>query len=304
MKRAMPSLPAVARPFWRALKLWNREGCADLSAAFAYYTFQSLLPILLIALSVIGWVLGRDLQLIGQFRESLLSFLPPQSLTVLERALEGFIRQSAGAGVLGLVVLVFTASNAFLALSRGADRLWWRGDPHLGKQSWFRAIRHQLQLRLKAMALLVLFSLLFMLDQRVSRVPLHAPTSVKQWLSTQVPFMQGWQQPVSAGVDVVVSLALSFVAAQLLLWLLPSRHVRWTLLLPGAAFIASVLTLLNQLLGRILFLLSDRFQAYGVVGGVLVFSLWVWMVGAILYYGQCLSIATGRRQDGHRGHFS
>ncbi|MCP9888457.1 YihY/virulence factor BrkB family protein [Cyanobium sp. ATX 6A2] len=300
----MGSLPALARPCWRALKLWNREGCADLSAAFAFYTLQSLLPILLIALSVIGWVLGRDLQLIGQFRESLLAFLPPQSLPVLERALEGFIRQSAGAGVLGLVVLVFTASNAFLALSRGADRLWWRGDPHPGKQSWFRAIRHQLQLRLKAMALLVLFSLLFMLDQRVSRVPLQAPTSVKQWLSTQVPFIQGWQQPVSAGVDVVVSLALSFVAAHLLLWLLPSRHVRWTRLLPGAAFIASVLTLLNQLLGRILFLLSDRFQAYGVVGGVLVFSLWVWMVGAILYYGQCLSIATGRRQDGHRGHFS
>ncbi|MFO8239241.1 MAG: YhjD/YihY/BrkB family envelope integrity protein [Prochlorococcaceae cyanobacterium] len=294
----------MAKPFWRALKLWNREGCADLSAAFAYYTLQSLLPILLIALSFIAWILGRDLDMAGQVRESLLAYLPAQFLPVLERALEGFIRQSGGAGVLGLVVLVFTASNAFLALSRGADRLWWRGDPHDGKQSWFRPIRQQVQLRLRAMALLALFSLLFILDQRVSRVPIQAPTSVKQWISTQLPFIQGWQQPVNASVDVVVSLALSFMAAQLLLWFLPSRHVGWTLLLPGAAFIALVLTLLNQLLGRILFLLGERFQAYGVVGGVLVFSLWVWMVGAIVYYGQCLSIATSRRQDGHRGHGS
>lgn len=302
MNRAIRSLPVVVRPFWRAFKLWNREGCADLSAAFAYYTLQSLLPILLIALSFIAWVLGRDLEMTGQVRESLLAYLPPQSLPLLERALEGFIRQSGGAGVLGLVVLVFTASNAFLALSRGADRLWWRGDAHKDRKSWLQPIRQQVQLRLKAMALLLLFSLLFILDQRVSRVPFQAPTSVKQWISSQLPFMQGWQQPVTATVDVVVSLALSFVAAQLLLWLLPSRHVRWTLLLPGAAFIALVLTLLNRLLGRILFVLGERFQAYGVVGGVLVFSLWVWMVGAIVYYGQCFSIATSRRQDGERGH--
>jgi membrane protein len=146
--------------------------------------------------------------------------------------------------------------------------------------------------------LLALLSLLFILDQRVSPVPVIVPAGVKEWMSTQMPFIQGWQQPVGAGVDVLVSLALSFTAAQILLWLLPSRHVNWNLLLPGAVFIASTLTLLNQLLGRILFLLGQRFQAYGVVGGVLVLSLWVWMVGAIIYYGQCLSIAIGRRQDG------
>ena len=298
MSQVVLRLRAVARPFWKALLLWNREGCADLSAAFAYYTLQSMLPILLIALSFIAWFLGRDPLLVDQLRGALLSFLPAQSLPLLERALAGFVRQSAGAGALGLVVLVFTASNAFLALNRGADRLWWQGDPYRRPQSWVKTIHHQFQLRLRAMALLVLFSLLFILDQRVSRVPLQVPTAVKQWLSSQLPFIQGWQQPVNAGVDLLVSLALSFTAAHLLLWLLPSRHVRWTLLLPGAAFIASVLTLLNQLLGFILVRLGERFQAYGVVGGVLVFSLWVWMVGAILYYGQCLSIAMGRRQDG------
>ncbi|MEO1003044.1 MAG: YihY/virulence factor BrkB family protein [Cyanobacteria bacterium J06638_7] len=298
MVRVVQSFVALVRPFWRALLMWNRQGCPDLSAAFAYYTLQSLLPILLIALSFIAWILGRDAVLVSQLSEAMLDFVPAQSLPDLERALVGFVRQSAGAGVLGLVVLVFTASNAFLALSRGADHLWWNGDPHKGNDSWLVALRHQFQVRFKAMALLALFSLLFILDQRVSRGPLQVPAPIQDWLSIQLPFIQGWQQPVGAGVDVVVSLALSFTAAQLLLWLLPSRHVRWSLLLPGAVFIASVLTLLNQLLGRILIHLSERFQAYGVVGGVLVFSLWVWMVGAIVYYGQCLSIAMGRRQDG------
>jgi membrane protein len=39
-----------------------------------------------------------------------------------------------------------------------------------------------------------------------------------------------------------------------------------------------------------LFLLGLRFQAYGVIGGVLVLTLWVWLVGVVLYYGQCLSL--------------
>jgi membrane protein len=288
----------MVRPFWRALILWNKEDCTDLSAAFAYHTLQSLLPILLIALSFIAWFLGQDDLLAGQLHDELLGRLPPQFMPLLERALAGFVRQSAGAGLLGLLVLVFTASNAFLALSRGADRLWWQSQPHGRNCSWLRALRHQLHLRFKAMALLALLTLLFVLDQRISRAPLSAPVSLKQWLSVYMPTVQGWQQPVTAGVDVLVSFALSFTAAHILLWLLPSRHVRWSLLLPGAAFIASALTLLNLLLGRLLFHLGNRFQAYGVVGGVLVFTLWVWMVGAILYYGHCLSITMASRQDG------
>jgi membrane protein len=50
------------------------------------------------------------------------------------------------------------------------------------------------------------------------------------------------------------------------------------------------ITLLNLLLGRTLFLLGLRFQTYGIVGGVLVLTLWVWLVGVILYYSQCLAV--------------
>jgi len=36
--------------------------------------------------------------------------------------------------------------------------------------------------------------------------------------------------------------------------------------------------------------LGSRFQAYGFIGGVLVLTLWVWMVGVIIYFGQCWSV--------------
>jgi membrane protein len=39
-----------------------------------------------------------------------------------------------------------------------------------------------------------------------------------------------------------------------------------------------------------------RFQAYGVVGGILLLTLYVWLVGVVIYYCQCFSLvcAPGR----------
>ena len=36
--------------------------------------------------------------------------------------------------------------------------------------------------------------------------------------------------------------------------------------------------------------LGARFQAYGFIGGFLVLTLWVWLLGVILYFGQCWSV--------------
>ena len=37
---------------WWAYRLWDRQDCIDLSAAFAYHSLQSFFPVLLIALGV------------------------------------------------------------------------------------------------------------------------------------------------------------------------------------------------------------------------------------------------------------
>ena len=72
--------------------------------------------------------------------------------------------------------------------------------------------------------------------------------------------------------------------------MLPSRRIPFRPLIPGALIVSGSLTLSNLLLGRSLLALGLRFQAYGVVGGVLLLTLWVWMVGVILYFGQCFSV--------------
>ena len=50
------------------------------------------------------------------------------------------------------------------------------------------------------------------------------------------------------------------------------------------------LAFLNKILSLSIVSLGNRYQTYGVIGGVLVLTLWVWLVGVILYFGQCLSV--------------
>ena len=78
--------------------------------------------------------------------------------------------------------------------------------------------------------------------------------------------------------------------ALLLQGLLQIRRVPLKPLIPGALMIGTLLTILNLAVSRSILSLGSRFQAYGFIGGVLVLTLWVWMVGVIIYFGQCWSV--------------
>lgn len=282
------------RSFWLAYRLWLRMDCVDLSAAFAYHSLQSVFPVLLIALSLAAKLLGRDEGLVERLLNIVADVLPSTAIPVFTATLSAFLRQGLGAGLLGVVVLVLTASNAYLTLQRGADRLWWHRPFGFEGLPWLALVRRYLQLRIKAFGLVSLFALLIVVDQAFTNMRLLGSSGLRAGLLALWPWASGFQQPVSWGLDLIISLGLSIAASLLLLWVLPSRRVPWRPLLPGAALIGVSLTFLNLVLGRVLVTLGVRFQAYGLVGGVLVLSLWVWLVGVILYYGQCLCVVLDR----------
>ncbi len=278
------------RPFWKAYALWLRADCVDLSAAFAYHTLQSFFPALLIALSVASRVLGRDVERSDRLIQLVAQVLPSSALPAFEATLLRFTNQGFGAGILGLVLLALNASNIYLTLQRGADRLWWNGPFGFDHLTWYEHLRRFLTLRLKALLMLLAAGLLIVIDQLVTTIRLFGSRGFHDLLQSYLPEPIRWVGSLSFGLDLLVSLLISFSATLLFLWLLPSRRIRLRALLPGALLVSGGLTLSNLLLGRSLLALGLRFQAYGVVGGVLLLTLWVWLLGAVIYYGQCFNV--------------
>ena len=289
------ALRRCTRPFWRAGRLWLRHDCVDLSAAFAYHSLQSVLPALLIALSVASRILGRDEGLVDSLLSICSRWLPAASVDVLEAVVQRFLRQGFGAGLFGVVALLLTASNAFLTLQRGSDRLWWGRPYDMPPLPWKRLVVRYLHLRLKAIAMVALMGLFIAIDQLISSQRLLGSLDLRGAVLHLIPQALLWQRPVVLGVDLSLSLVITFAGVWLFFGLLPSRSIPWRPLLPGAALCAVALTGLNLLLGRALVALGLRFQAYGVVGGILLLTLWVWLVGVILYYCQCFALVMARR---------
>jgi membrane protein len=224
--------------------------------------------------------------------------LPVSALPTFESTLEQFTRQGIGAGILGLILLVLSSSNIYLTLQRGADRLWWNRPFGFDGLTWQQVLVRFVALRLKALFLLFGVGLLIVLDQLISSLRFLGSTVIRTWLLERIPAPWLGFGSVSGGVDVGVSLLISFLAALVFLWLLPSRRIPLRPLLPAALLVSLSTTILNLILGRSLVVLGLRFQAYGVVGGVLALALWIWLIGVILYYAQCLSVVLDRRSLG------
>lgn len=286
--------------FWDAYVLWLRCDCVDLSAAFAYHSLQSFFPALLIALAVASRLLGGNALLLDRLILLANSVLPISTIPVFEITIKRFMSQGFGAGLLGVLLLVMSAGNIYLTLQRGADRLWWDRPYGLDRLPWRQLVRRFIALRLKAFFVLLLMAILIVTDQLVSGFRFFGSAHLRDWIHAWSPLSFDWIGSVSIGVNLFVSFSIGLIATSVFLWLLPSRAIPWRAVLPGAFLISASMTAFNVLLSRSLLLLGLRFQAYGVVGGVLVLTLWIWLVGVLLYYGQCLSVVLLRRRRGGR----
>jgi membrane protein len=289
----------LPRWLWRAYRLWDREDCVDLSAAFAYHTLQSLFPILLIALAVASRILGRVEGLMDNLLQIADQFLPESVLPLLSSTLLKLYGQGTGAGLVGAVFLLISATNAYLSLQRGADRLWGFRPCSQPPKNWLQPLHRFLAARLESFALVVLIGFCVVLDQLTTNLRLLSPGSWRRLLEQWLPASMRVWMPVPLLVDVGISLLIASSLAFALMAILPTRPVPRRALLPGACLIGCALTALNAALGRSLISLGTRFQAYGVISGVLVLSLWVWLVALILYYGIALSVVISR--SGHGG---
>ncbi len=283
----------ILKSLWGACERWSKSDCVDLSAAFAYYTLQSFFPILLISLSIASWFLGKQEGLDQQIISIAAQLLPPSVVDLVETTLFNLIDQGFGAGILGAMFLLFTAGNAYLSLQRGSDRLWEDEIPSkkVVNAAWRVQASRFLRNRVEAFLIVFIIGFLMVLDQISANLRM-IPSNVLENLSQSNNLFSDLllKLPLLQVGQFAIPLIGFSVMALLLQALLPSRKVPLKPLLPGSFLIGIGLTTLNLAVSKSILSLGARFQAYGFIGGFLVLTLWVWLLGVILYFGQCWSV--------------
>ncbi len=280
------------KSLWYAYQRWTRCDCVDLSAAFAYYTLQSFFPILIISLAVASWFLGNQQGLNEQIIVLSAQVLPPSVVDLVDSTLTKLVNQGFGAGIFGAMFLIITAGNAYLTLQRGSDRLWEDALPSKETKAplWFQAFRF-IRNRVEAFFVVLLVGFLMVLDELsayIRMIPGAVWTDLKE-SSPEIAKTLAKVPVLELGQFFIPLIGFSIMAF-LLQAVVPSRRVPLKPLLPGAIMIGILLTILNSAVSRAILSLGSRFQAYGIISGVLVLTLWIWIVGSIIYFGQCWSV--------------
>jgi len=260
-----------------------------LGASFSYYATFAIFPLMLLSVTVIGFVMGDDVSV----RERMISAIAAPGSPIratLEQTLGAMQDNRSVRGVsaaIAIVSLLFSASGAFVELEAALNRIW--RVPERKSAGIVGTIRVFAQERLTGFAL-VLGIGATLLASLVMSALLSA-------FARQASFAGARFSGAIAGVsEVGASLFLMSGVFALAFHFVPRSRPPLRDVLGGAVLTTVLLAGLKQIFATYLSHLTS-YSAYGIVGGVLALATWIYLSSQIIFLGatltQVLCEATG-----------
>ncbi len=259
-------MKAALKTFWLVSKkiivAADADDISGESAKVAYYFFLSLFPFILVLFAFTGLVGGHAAfeWVMARLRQA----LPGPASDYLESFVRD-VTESRRPGVLsvGLVFMLYTASNIFVILAAGLNSMY-NVEEH---RPWLRRRLFSMTALLASVVLLTVSAVVLVVGR---------------------PFL------AAMGVGIVwhvISWPVSFLAVTALMAvlyvLLPDRSQRgaWRCIAVGATVGASLWTLAT--LGFHLYVqkVGTYGKTYGVVGGIIVLLLWLYLTAMSILFG-------------------
>lgn len=234
-----------------------------LAAAIAHYTLASLVPLLLLAVSLAAFV-GSEQAIQSFVQNRLGSFVSSSGQRILTQALTS-TQGAAGAGIVSILAAFWSGSKVFRGLDVAFNEIYdIETEPSLLQQ-----------LRDAALVIgLLAISVAAMVAVGVAVSVVDLP----------IPF------PTLVGA--LVLLGALFVGLLPIYYVLTPADVELGDVVPGAALAAVGLVAL-----QVLFVFYTRgasqYQTLGVLGALLLFVIWLYFGGIIVLLGGALNYVTG-----------
>lgn len=258
---------------------WTEDRASLLAAALAFYTAVSIAPLLVLVVLIAGLILGQQTAQ-GQLLEQLRATVGTQGAEFLQTVLQNAKQPSLAstAGILSFAALIWGSTNVFNQLQTSLNTIWnVKPKPDLGIWAMIRS-------RLLSFSLVLGVAFLLLVSLVVSAVL----TAVVQWGHNLLPGAD-WVWELFNNVVAFVVTTLLFAA---IFKVLPDAEITWRDVWLGAAVTALLFVIGKYVLGLYL---SNAGNAYGVLGSVVVFLLWVYYTAQILFMGAEFTQVYARR---------
>jgi membrane protein len=275
--------------FWSHLKCaaihWSEDQAATLGAALAFYCAFSLAPLLIILVTLTGWIVGAEAaysSLGGQLRE-LFGASTAQVLLDAVRHSQG--KSGPLATALSIFSLLVGATSVFSALEAALEQIWGtRAQVPKGIYGFVRA-------RLLSFGFILALGFLLLVSLSVST----ALAGVRSLIAERHPGLM----LLVAGADLIISTAAISGLVAMIYRYLPARRLPWRPAIIGALITALLFQagrwLIGLYLGR-----STQPSAFGAAASFVAMLLWLYYSAQIFLYGAEFTSCVGGLRKRHR----
>jgi membrane protein len=256
----------------KSVACWSRHNAPRMGAALAYYALLSLMPLLLVLISIAGLLFGANAAQ-GRVLDELQFLIGGQRTSILEALLHGAENKADGvlATVVGVLILMFGATGVLVELRGALNTIWEVPIRPLSRLQEFTGIvKQRLWSLAMALAIVVVLTASLLFGVAVSAVGQMAAL------------------PANEAVLHLLNAAVSFVAVTVVFAaiykVMPEVPIEWPDVILGAAVTAVLFILGNFLLGLYLGKVSFS-STYGAASSTVVLAIWVYYSSQIFFLG-------------------
>jgi membrane protein len=274
------------RTLWGILKgttdNWLEDQASSISAALAFYCAFSLAPLLIIIVSIAGWVVGGDLAY-SYVGSQLTMLFGKQSATLILEAMKGAqTTDGAWATAVSVIMLLVGASTVFAALESALQQVWG------GREALHRNWRASVRARLVSFGFILAVGFLLL----VSLTLTTALGALRGYVLHHFEGVVG----VFASIDFLMSIGLGTGLIALMYRYLPAKRLAWRHVLTGALVTALLFHLgrwgIGLYLGR-----ATQPTAYGAAASFAALLLWLYYSAQIFLFGAEFTACLGRSRQ-------
>jgi membrane protein len=261
---------------------WVSDQAGTTGAALAFYCAFSLAPLLIIIVTVTGWIVGSDAAY-GQLNVQLTALFGKSTADILLQAMRTS-QNSEGllATVLSIGSLLVGATTVFAALESALEQIWGaRALVPSGVRGWLRS-------RILSFGLILAVGFLLLVSLSVST----ALSSLRSVIAHRFAELV----VLAAVLDLFISVGLITGLIALIYRYLPAKRLPWRPILWGALITALLFHLGRWLIGLYLGR-STQPSAFGAAASFAALLLWLYYSAQIFLLGAEFTACLGETRN-------
>lgn len=224
------AIPAVAH-FIRALERFNDRLGSQFGAAITYFSFLSLIPILMVSFAGVGFVLASNQDLLSELINKIVSSISDPTLAnTLKNTVNTAIQQRATVGITGLLLALYSGLNWMGNLReavRAQSRDVWERNPDDKEKVWRKYLRDFVSLIGLMLALIITLSLTSIAGAAQAAIVSALGLDGIEWL-----------RPAMTTIALSISIFANYLLFLWIFWILPRHKPRKKALFRGTLLAA------------------------------------------------------------------